>query len=51
MTDLRFSFPYKLEEMKKILKKWQKETNAQMPVSNPEFDPERRYEWGKNPYQ
>jgi uncharacterized sulfatase len=50
MTDLRFSFPEKLEEMKGVLKKWQKNTKAQMPVSNPEFDPDRRYEWGENPF-
>lgn len=51
MTDLQFSFPKKAEEMKGLLKKWQKETKAQMPVPNPEFDSERRYEWGENPYR
>jgi uncharacterized sulfatase len=51
MTDLRYSFPEKSEEMKGLLEKWQKETKAQMPVPNPDFDPDRRHEWGKNPYR
>lgn len=49
MTDLKFSHPEKLLEMKNVLKKWQEETAAAMPVPNPEFDAERRYEWGKHP--
>jgi arylsulfatase A len=49
MTDLKFSYPDKLEEMKTVLKKWQQETDAAMPVPNPEFDPAKRYEWGKHP--
>ncbi len=51
MTDLKFSFPQKLEEMKRSLKKWQKDTKAQMPVINPGFDQNKRYEWGKHPYR
>ena len=51
MTDLRFSFPNKFEEMKGILEKWQKETSAQMPVPNADFDPDRRHEWTENPYR
>lgn len=50
MTDLKFSFPEKFSEMKEILKKWQKNTNAKFPSPNPAFDQERRYEWGKNPF-
>jgi len=49
MTDLKYSYPEKLEEMKTVLKKWQKETNAAMPIPNPDFDPAKRYEWGKHP--
>ena len=49
MTDLKYSHPAKLEEMKTVLRKWQKDTRAAMPVPNPDFDPERRYEWGKHP--
>jgi len=51
MTDLKFSYPEKLGEMKTVLKKWQDDTNATRPVSNPAFDPNKRYEWGKNPYR
>ncbi len=49
MTDLKYSFPKKLGEMKTVLKKWQDETNAKMPVPNPGFDQNKRYEWGKHP--
>jgi len=49
MTDLRSSYPVKFEEMKTALKRWQANTKAQMPVPNPDFDPDRRYEWGKHP--
>jgi len=49
MTDLKFSYPQKLEEMIAVLKKWQENTKAAMPVPNPDFDPDKRYEWGKHP--
>ncbi|WP_339922326.1 sulfatase [uncultured Cyclobacterium sp.] len=51
MTDLKFSYPDKLAEMMQALKKWQVATNAQNPVPNPDFDPEKRYEWGTNPFR
>ena len=51
MTDLKFSHSQKLQEMKSALKQWQKSTGAKMPVPNPEFDPDRRYEWERNPYR
>jgi len=49
MTDLKFSYPEKTAEMKEALSKWQSDTNAQNPVPNPDFDPNKRYEWGKHP--
>lgn len=49
MTDLKFSYPEKTEELKKALGQWQSETKAQRPVANAEFDASKRYEWGKNP--
>jgi uncharacterized sulfatase len=49
MTDLKFSYVDKTGEMKKALSKWQRDTNAQNPVPNPDFDPSKRYEWGKHP--
>jgi arylsulfatase A len=49
MTDLKFSYKAKADEMKTALAKWQASTQAQMPVANPGFDPKKRYEWGKHP--
>jgi len=51
MTDLKFSFPTKLEEMKAVLKQWQEDTKAQMPVPNPQYDRAKRYDWGRNPFR
>jgi uncharacterized sulfatase len=51
MTDLKFSHPEKLDQMKGVLTKWQQGTKALKPVPNPEFDSSRRYEWGQNPYR
>jgi uncharacterized sulfatase len=51
MTDLKFSYTEKAAEMKQALERWQRETDARNPVPNPDFDPARRYEWGKNPYR
>ncbi len=51
MTDLKYSFPEKFQEMQRVLKQWQDNTGALRPVPNPDFDPNRRYEWGKNPYR
>lgn len=49
MTDLKFSYPEKLTEMKTVLQKWQTNTGAPNPVPNPAFDSAKRYEWGKHP--
>jgi arylsulfatase A len=49
MTDLKFSYPERLKEMKAVLKNWQQDTKAAMPVPNPDFDANKRYEWGKHP--
>lgn len=49
MTDLKFSYSEKTAEMKAALSKWQKDTKAQKVAPNPDFDPARRYEWGKHP--
>lgn len=51
MTDLKFSHPEKLVQMKTVLEKWQQDTGAQYPLPNPNFDSSKRYEWGKNPYR
>ena len=39
----------KTAEMKAALSRWQSDTSAQNPVPNPDFDPGKRYEWGKHP--
>ena len=49
MTDLRFSYTETFNKMKQALKKWQTDTKAQMPTPNPNFDPSKRYEWGRHP--
>ena len=41
--------PEKAAELHKILQKWQKEIGARKPVKNPDFDPEKRKEWGRHP--
>ncbi|WP_194768611.1 sulfatase [Tamlana sp. I1] len=48
-TDLSVKHPKKAKELLGLLQKWQKNTNAAMPTKNPNFNPERRYEWGKHP--
>ena len=50
MTDLKFSHPKKLNSKKLLLKKWQNDTGAKIPIKNSKFDRSRRYEWGRNPF-
>jgi arylsulfatase A len=47
--DLSELYPEKTTELKALLQNWQKEVNAEFPVSNPEFDETRRFEWGVHP--
>ena len=47
--DLSGSNQGKMNELYNILKTWQKDVKAEFPVKNPDFDPERRYEWGRHP--
>jgi len=47
--DLSDLYPEKTEELKSLLKTWQKDVKAEFPVPNPDFDESRRYEWGKHP--
>jgi uncharacterized sulfatase len=32
-----------------LLERWQNEVDARKPIPNPDFDPDRRYEWGRHP--
>ena len=41
--------PEKASELYRLLKEWQKEVQAEFPIPNPDFDTERRYEWGRHP--
>jgi len=47
--NLAEKMPEKARELQKELADWRKSVNAAMPVPNPDFDPARRYEWGKHP--
>jgi len=47
--DLSDLYPEKSKELYTLLKDWQKEVGAEFPQSNPDFDPEKRYEWGHHP--
>ncbi len=47
--DLAKSMPDKALELYKLLKAWQQDVKAEFPEPNPNFDPLRRYEWGKHP--
>ncbi len=47
--NLTESMPNKTTELHELLKAWQQEVKAEFPVPNPNFDPKRRYEWGRHP--
>lgn len=48
-TDLSQANPELTDELYRLLSEWRKDCQAEFPVPNPEFDPERRYEWGMHP--
>ena len=41
--------PEKVSELQALLASWRESAAADMPVENPEFDANRRYEWGRHP--
>lgn len=47
--NLVISMPDKAEELFNELQSWQKSVVAQFPIPNPDFDQDRRYEWGTHP--
>ena len=47
--DLSELYPDKTKELYDLLQKWQQEVKAEFPKPNPNFNPERRKEWGKHP--
>lgn len=48
--DLSHEITEKTHELKKLLSEWRTKVSAPMPLPNPAFDPQRRYEWGKHPH-
>jgi len=48
-TDLSQGEPVVTDELYRLLEEWRRDCSAEFPVLNPEFDPARRYEWGKHP--
>jgi uncharacterized sulfatase len=48
-TDLKDLFPEKFEALHTLLNRWQQEVGAEFPAANPDFDPERRHQWGRHP--
>ena len=47
--NLAESMQDKSSELHGLLKAWQKDVKAEFPVQNPDFNPEKRYEWGRHP--
>ncbi|MEM7573550.1 MAG: sulfatase [Bacteroidota bacterium] len=37
------------QELEELLSSWLREVGADLPTENPDFDPERRAEWGRHP--
>lgn len=48
-NDLAEKMPEEVAELKQLLANWRQSVNARLPVPNPDFDPERREEWGRHP--
>ncbi len=47
--DLSGEYPGVASELHELLERWREDCNARLPVPNPDFDPERRHEWGRHP--
>jgi uncharacterized sulfatase len=43
------SNPVKVKELHSLLKDWQQDVKAEFPLPNPDFNPDKRYEWGIHP--
>ena len=48
-TNLIAQHPEKAEKLYGLLVDWREDVKAELPVPNPDFDPERRYQWGRHP--
>lgn len=47
--NLAESMKEKTAELHGLLQAWQKDVKAEFPIPNPDFNPKKRYEWGKHP--
>ena len=50
-NDLSTRQKEKTRELKQLLDNWRKDVGARLPVDNPEFNEQKRYEWGNHPYR
>jgi uncharacterized sulfatase len=48
--DLASEVPEKANDLQQKLHSWREAIGAELPVPNPDFNPERRLEWGTHPY-
>jgi uncharacterized sulfatase len=48
-SNLASANPQKRDELKNLLDVWLKETSADLPLVNPDFDETKRFEWGIHP--
>ena len=49
LDDLSQQETAKRDELQAMLSAWRAEVGARLPVENPDFDPEKRHEWGQHP--
>ncbi|MFO7670421.1 MAG: sulfatase [Bacteroidales bacterium] len=48
-NNLAGKYPEVTSELDQQLEAWRMDCNARLPVPNPDFNPQRRYEWGTHP--
>jgi arylsulfatase A len=48
-SNMSLAFPEKTRELHDLLKAWRENVGAELPVPNPDFNPDKRYIWGKHP--
>ena len=48
-NNLAEKMPDKAAALLEKLRKWRKSVKAELPTLNPDFNPEKRYEWGRHP--
>jgi arylsulfatase A len=49
LSDLNEIYPEKSNALYSLLEQWRENVNAELPVHNPDFDSEKRYQWGRHP--